>query len=146
MAHTNPYQPTALRTSLSENGSFPIPYWKLALWLAAYAYPVIGACVFYLSWFAAWLVLGHKPRPMLDDPKSIGGLMDIAYLISIVALLTVPVLTPIGFVASFICPLNIFGTPRTRCAILAAAYIGICVVILLTIKADPGSIVEWWLD
>lgn len=146
MAHTNPYQPTTPSTSLSANGSSPIPRWKLAFWLAAYSYPVIGFCGFYLSWLVAWLVLGHKPRIALDDPKSIGGLMDIAYLISVVAFLSVPVLTPIGFIASFVCPLRLFGSPRTRGAILATAYIGICVAIFLTIQADPGSIVEWWLD
>ncbi len=120
--------------------------WKLILWLAAYSFPVIGVSCFYLSWFVAWMVLGHQPRPMVDDPKSIGGLMDIAYFISIVAFLSAPILAPIGFIASFVCPFPSFGKQRMRCAILVAVYLGICITILLTIKADPGRAIEWWLD
>ena len=83
---------------------------------------------------------------MVDDPKSIGGLMDIAYFISIVAFLSGPILAPISFIASFVCPFPSFGTRRMRGAILFAVYLGIWVAILLTIKADPGRVIEWWLD
>ncbi len=83
---------------------------------------------------------------MVDDPKSIGGVMDIAYFISSVAFLSAPILVPIGLIASFVCPFPIAGSRRMRCAILVAVYLGICVSILLTIKADPGRVVEWWLD
>ena len=150
VSSSNPYRPTvpppAPPPSHSTDRPIALHLWKLTLWLAAYSCPVIVAGCFYMSWFVAWIVLGHKPRPMVDDPKSIGGLMDIAYIGSMVAFLSAPILAPIGFIASFVCPFPSFGKQRMRCAILVAVYLGICVTILLTIKADPGRVIEWWLD
>jgi hypothetical protein len=31
------------------------------------------------TWFAAWAQLGHRPKPSIDDPKSIHGLVDLCY-------------------------------------------------------------------
>ena len=40
-------------------------------WVAA-CYPLIILCSLYLTWFVAWVALGHPPRSSLDDPKHIG--------------------------------------------------------------------------
>ncbi len=116
------------------------------LWIVAYRYPIIAASCFYLSWIVAWLMIGHQPRPMLDDPENIGGVMDIAYVISMVAVMSVPMLTPVGFAASFFCPVNSDRNRIAKSSILAIVYIGMCFALWLLVRADPGDIFEWWMD
>ena len=64
--------------------------WESVLALGAYAYPVIFVSSFYLTWFAAWVALGRAPRPNLDDPKSIGPLVDVLYGCTMVCLMCAP--------------------------------------------------------
>jgi hypothetical protein len=40
---------------------------------AALWFPLLIAVAAYAGWFAAWYVLGHPPRPLLDDPKYAGS-------------------------------------------------------------------------
>src|SRR5204862_8268518 len=53
----------------------------------ALAYPVALPLAFLCTWLAGRLMLGHWPRPSLDDPKSIGFLVDIPYTITGVLLM-----------------------------------------------------------
>ena len=102
---------------------------------------------FYSTWLIAWIQLGHLPRPMLDDPKSIGGVMEIAYFVSGILVMTMPVLTPIGLIASFFCPISTRRTARYALkAALAVLYVALCALVLLTLRTDPGRVVEWWFD
>ena len=45
--------------------------WTLAL------YPVMIPVYLYLTWLTAWCVLGHCPRPYLDDPKTLGPIVRV---------------------------------------------------------------------
>ncbi|MBL8890612.1 MAG: hypothetical protein JNL67_11600 [Planctomycetaceae bacterium] len=86
------------------------------------------------------------PRPMLDDPKSIGGIMDFAYLLSMLALISLPVLTPVCFVSSFFCPVRFVRNRLAQAVLFAAAYIAVAGGLFLLLRLDPGGVVEWWLD
>ena len=84
---------------------------------------------------------------MLDDPTSIGGILDIAYYVPGILMMLMPVLTPIGLGASFFCPIHC--GPRMRYALgatLAVVYVALCVTTLLTLRADPADVIEWWFD
>ena len=45
--------------------------WTLAL------YPVMIPVYLYLTWLTVWCVLGHCPRPYLDDPKTLGPIVRV---------------------------------------------------------------------
>lgn len=55
------------------------PRWRTtaALSLGLSVYPVQFLILFYFTWLAASLVLGHPPQRSLDDVKSIGFLVDV---------------------------------------------------------------------
>ncbi len=38
--------------------------------------PVVMLFYLYATWVTAWMVLGHCPRPSLDDPKHIGPVVE----------------------------------------------------------------------
>lgn len=66
----NPYQPVSER-SLPE--SEPPESLGWAFW-SAIGFPLAVLGMFHLTWCIAWFLLGHLPRPSLDDPNSIHGL------------------------------------------------------------------------
>ena len=131
-----------------DDDSTSVPRFNLATWLLVYLFPVWLVGSFYATWLVAWIQLGHRPRPMLDDPKSIGGLMDIAYPIAGYLVMAMPVLTPIGFAASFFFPVRTrrSGARSALNTTLAVLYVVLCVFALLILRADGGRVVEWWFD
>src|SRR5262245_3669981 len=42
--------------------------------------PLLALLSLYAAWFTAWLVLGHRPRSSLDDPKFISSLVEVPYI------------------------------------------------------------------
>lgn len=144
---TNPYQIPESVSSPAEQKSPSVSRLKIAAWLLLYLYPLCLAGSFYAAWIVAWLVLGHPPRPMLDDPKSIGGVMVVVYLIPGLLLVAMPALAPLGLAASFFCPICPRGRLRwLQKTALAILYIALCAIVLLMLRADPGRVVEWWFD
>lgn len=110
-------------------------------------YPVWLVGAFYATWLVAWVELGHRPRPMLDDPKYIGGLMDFVYGVPGYLLLGLPVLAPLGFAASFFCQKRTTRERRGVLAmVLAAFYVLMCVTAIVVLRYDGASVVEWWFD
>ena len=140
---TNPYQSPDLSSLRVEDNSTPVSRYRLAIWTLAYFFPVWLVGSFYATWLIAWMLLGHPPRPMLDDPKSIGNLMDAIYIIPGILMLGIPVLTPIGFAASFFCPIR---SNLSQSGPLAVLFIALCVFGLMLLRWDPHRVVEWWFD
>jgi hypothetical protein len=124
-----------------------MPPWQRLLWALAYLYPINFLCAFYGAWLFAWATLGHMPRPMFDDPNSIGGLMPLVNLFIAIVFMAMPVLAPLGLVASFFLPLHPSNNWRVamRC-ILAVIYVGLCFIALQIFWADPWRAVEWYAD
>ena len=58
-------------TCSSPNRRFIVTSWTLAL------YPVMIPVYLYLTWLTVWCVLGHCPRPYLDDPKTLGPIVRV---------------------------------------------------------------------
>ena len=148
----NPYQaPNTAQVLVDDHPASPFrrlaTRYRVAIWLLAFLYPIWLVSSFYLTWLIAWVQLGHRPRPMLDDPKSVGGILDIAYYVPGVLLLLMPILVPVGLAASFFCPIN--ARPGQRHAWRAAfsvLYVVLCAIALLTLRSDPVRVVEWWFD
>jgi len=114
--------------------------------LAVYLYPVVAAESIYACRVVAWLVLGRRPRPSLDDLGNIGGIIDGAHTISVFAFMCLAFLIPHGFAASFSCSVRATRGQVAPCAALAFAYVVICAAVLLLLRTDPSRIGEWWID
>jgi hypothetical protein len=144
----NPYHSTIAHQNESTRSGAVISGSRSALfvWTIAYTYPLLAAICFYSSWLVAWVMLGHVPRPMLDDPKSIGGIMDFAYIVATLSIISFPILTPLFLCSSFFCPLRFSNHQVAQGLTLAIVYICMSAAIAMTIWYDPGNVVEWWLD
>jgi hypothetical protein len=145
---TNPYQsPIGSPARNVELLSAPMTHRVRLAWLCAYLYPILVLCAFYGTWLLACSALGRAPRPMLDDPKSIDGLMQIVHFIPAILIMAMPVLAPMGLVASFVLPRNRRdGWIIARRCILASLYVAACFTVLRILWADPGQVVEWYFD
>ena len=143
----NPYRTSDAVPLLGDDDSPSAPRLKFVIWLSAYLFPVWLVCSFYSVWLVAWIQLGHRPRPMLDDPKDIGGFMDFAYFVPGFLLLAMPALIPLGLAASFFCPLRVCrGRRFILSTTLVVLYVALCTFALVGLRKDPGGVVEWWLD
>lgn len=150
---TNPYQtPNTVDELAVDEAALPpqsgfAAFCIAAAWLLACLFPVWLLGSFYLTWLLAWWQLGHRPRPMLDDPTSIGHIVSVAYFASGMLVMLMPILAPAGLVASFFCPLTTRRDlrPALRTA-LPILYVVICAVVLLTLRSDPAGVVDWWFD
>lgn len=148
MADTNPYV-VASETSPERPPGDTVSWItrvKLIIWLVAFFYPVLVALSVYVSWLVAWICLGHKPRPSLDDPSRIGGAMDLAYFVSALAFISAPVMIPLCFFSSFGCPLRLSKKPPLQCLFQALIYIALCGAFIATVRNDPGDVFNWWFD
>jgi hypothetical protein len=120
-----------------------------AVWVTS-LYPFLILASFYATWLTAWWILGHRPRPNLDDPRMIS-----------------PVVLAVGS-APYI--LLTFGTPLVWfvCApvILAVVYWNIAnkntpvwkgmmqllipvfawVMAVVIWSSDLGFVINWYFD
>jgi hypothetical protein len=62
----------------------------------ASAYPLAFMLCLHAAWVAAWLELGHPPRPSLDDPKDLG----MGVLVFFIATWLLILGTPLGAMVS----------------------------------------------
>ena len=109
------------------------------------SYPFALVAGFFATWFAGRVSLGHWPRPSLDDPKQIGGWLDVPYTITGVLLI-------FGFPA-FIVALAALVYRAYRAAPERARLLGTAVVSVLFMVAaslylgwDPLRIGDWFMD
>ena len=73
---SNPYAVSA-RGHIGLRGELPAHWVRNACLTAACTLPFL--IVMRGTWLLAWIVLGHMPRPMLDDPKFISPLVGVVY-------------------------------------------------------------------
>ncbi len=52
---------------------------SVAAWVGTF-YPVLLVTCLSATWFAAWSVLGHRPRLSLDDPKHISPIVSMPFV------------------------------------------------------------------
>jgi len=107
-------------------------------------YPVLLPLTFYLAWAAGRFELGHWPVPSLDDPKYIGGLVDVTYWIVSATLFGFPVcVISIGFLLLW----SFSRVPeRKSYAFYSLAGLVLLLVMVAFMRWDPHRVVEWYFD
>jgi hypothetical protein len=112
------------------------------LGLLAWCYPGLMMISFYGTWFIAWSVLGHMPRPSLDDPKCISIAVDISYVFAGLLLVGFPAAALLGVM------LQLFFTDRSwpKKLSLSLVLVGVWIVTIAFLRWDPWSVTEWYMD
>jgi hypothetical protein len=105
-------------------------------------YPLLITGGFVVEWLVAWAVLGHKPQPMVDDPKGIAGAQIIHIAVLCLLLSSLPAFVT-GAVVNVMYiidrrPSGLVGWLR-----LAVFWIGWS-GLLAVLQLRPFDILEWW--
>ena len=109
-----------------------------------FAYPLCVLTCLYIVWLLAWMMLGHQPRPSIDDPSTVPGL-GLLCLCTALLLLGYPAA---GMTALLINIWHLFESSRSpsnaikRLGLLITLWIGVAIILEL----DPGSVLVWLFD
>ena len=117
--------------------------------LGAYAYPALTVASLYLTWLAAWIALGHAPRPSLDDPKFIGLLVDAPYIVTMGMLICAPgaMVLGVGMAPIFVALRAAKGRRRVLLGLIAlVALVLLWGAALWILRADPWDVGNWYMD
>ncbi|WP_435008639.1 hypothetical protein P12x_005849 [Tundrisphaera lichenicola] len=127
---------------------FRASWTRIAGWIFA-CYPLLPIIALYTTWAAAWYSLGHLPRPSLDDPKYIGPLVNAPYMAT--GFLLFGFLPALAVSASLVAveffrvlhddrdDLKRF-TARVLLPMLSWPFA------YAWLMADPGGVVNWFMD
>jgi hypothetical protein len=107
--------------------------------------PWIWLSTVYTVWLIAWVQLGRRPRPLLDDPKNLGGWVDIPHTASVLLfMIAFPLL---GAAVGAALSLGVFGKGKWNVALLSfGALLLSWTAAFAVARLDPGRVVAWYLD
>ncbi len=147
----NPYNPPRRLVERSTDGpqhcsavrtSTAAPHWLSCVARLAFCYPCLLIGAFYGTWGLAWLVLGHRPRPSLDDPTEIAHVVSIIYFITGGLLVTFPGVGILGVVAYLLAPATSPARRVTRSVTMIVWY----AATIMFLRWDPLVVSKWFLD
>ncbi len=123
--------------------------WRRLLALGVFGYPVLLLSSLYHTWVVAWFVLGHLPRPNLDDPKYISLFVDIPYGVTMLLMMGAPGAFLLGVFLSPIALDRPAASSRRR-ALRWLAALGVLVLLwaaaIWFLRADPWEVGTWYFD
>lgn len=135
----NPYETPNVDLASSVQIENVSPRWfDWVFWFLA----ATPALAIYFTWVVAWICLGHPPRPSLDDPKHIGPIVSVAYLLSLLSFPLIPIGTFIGPITQMVAGGRNVSTRAVFAGI--SGFIGVLTVLLL--RWDPLRVVYWYMD
>ena len=103
-------------------------------------YPIAVLAFLYMTWLTAWAVLGHVPRPNLDDPKYISWLVDGPYLVAMLLMQCAPAAMLLGLI--FAAPNSEIRKKLMRTIALALLW----AAVLGVLRLDPLGVATWFMD
>jgi hypothetical protein len=110
---------------------------------------VMAPWVWLTSVYAVWLIacvqLGRRPRPLLDDPKHLGGWVDIPHTLSILLFMLAFPLLGAGLGAALW--IGIFGRAKWKVALLSFGALLLSWTMAFAVgRLNPGRVIAWYLD
>ena len=147
--------PTAVTQGMPQLAGFSGAFKILTAGLVFYP---IGLLVsLYLTWFTAWAVLGHMPRPNLDDPKYISSLVDIPYAATSVLGTCMPGVFMAGLLGVFVLGRGLAPSlsaswaksdwGKVRVGFVALGCFVVCWGAAVSFfVADPWDVFGWYMD
>jgi hypothetical protein len=110
---------------------------------SAGAYPFLLVGALYLTYFVAWGALGHAPVPNIDDPKYIGVLVDLPYVLTMALMMGAPAAMFLGVVLLPLVLTRRTGAWRLGFALALAA---VWIWAALFLCADQWDVGTWYVD
>jgi hypothetical protein len=103
--------------------------------------PAVVLSYLYVTWATAWWVLGHRPRPSLDDPKFISPVVDAPYeMFAFSLILGWMICACTGLLLSAVC----LARRRDMRPLLAIPFAWMAGY--LALAWDPLSVLVWYFD
>lgn len=118
------------------------PFWIFPLRVMLWLYPTIPVTALYGTWLIAGLVLGHMPRPSIDDPKHISLLVTVPYVLTGILLVTYPAAAIIGAAMQLSLPHHSWIQRLLSCTTNVIVWIAVVMVL----RWDPLHVATWYLD
>ena len=107
--------------------------------------PIALLASLYTTWLIAWMILGHMPRPSLDDPKSISGWVDLPYNLTLLLMTAFPAALVGGVFWIMWC--GVRGKLSKLATVSAlAALVTLWIAALMAIRLDPWRVGDWFMD
>ena len=116
-----------------------------ALRAYALAYPVALPLALLCTWLAGRLALGHWPRPSLDDPKSIGFLVDVPYTVTGALLMFGLPIFAVAILA-LVWRGSRDAVQRRSLSVVAGVSLIAMIAVIALIWWDPWGIIAWFMD
>jgi hypothetical protein len=94
-----------------------------------------------LEWGVAWICLGHRPIPSVDDPKAIEGLPPVLGWLTGTSLILLPItllIVPLAWAIH--CGESRIGK------ILVVSTLLLALSSIVILRSDPLGIASWWND
>ncbi|QEH39318.1 hypothetical protein OJF2_79330 (plasmid) [Aquisphaera giovannonii] len=103
--------------------------------------PAVVLFYLYATWATAWCVLGHPPRPALDDPKSISPIVDVPYdMFAFSLMLGSMICACTGLLLSAVCLVR----RRSVGPLLTLPFAWLAG--FLALASDPLGVLFWYFD
>lgn len=119
--------------------------WPLRVCVLSAAYPFVLVKALYATWLVAWVLLGHRPVPSLDDPKSIAAVVDAPYLVTEVVFTGLPFALTAGLVATAWYSLR-RSTSSSAAARAVGGFAASWALAAAFLIWDPLRVADWFLD
>jgi hypothetical protein len=102
--------------------------------------PAVVLLYLYATWATAWCVLGHCPRPSIDDPKYISPIVEVPFVMFAFSFFCVWVICAgTGMLLTAICLAR-----RSTFFILAVPFAWLAGY--LALMWDPLGVLNWYMD
>lgn len=93
------------------------------------------------EWVVAWICLGHRPVPSVDDPGSIDGLPSVLGWLTGASLVLLPLtLLVVPLAWAIHCGESRIGK------ILVVSTLLLALSSIVILRSDPLGIASWWFD
>ncbi len=103
--------------------------------------PAVVVVYLHATWVIAWCVLGHCPRPWLDDPKRISLVVEVPYVMFAFSIIYGWVICACtGFLLTAVCCAR-RSNPRPFMALPFAWLAG-----YIALTWDPLGVLDWYMD
>lgn len=124
---------------------FPIKKISMLRWMPP-VLPVLILAVVYGAWGVAFLQLGRRPIPSMDDPKYIGGLSTQFTDATSILILVLLVAWGFSLLASAIIGVLPRTTERGRRGMQFVLGVVSMALLLALIRFSPGGALAWFMD
>jgi hypothetical protein len=103
--------------------------------------PAVVLFYLYATWATAWCVLGHCPRPSLDDPKYISPVVEVPYVMFAFSIFYGWLICAgTGLLLTAVCSAR-RSNPRPLVALPFAWLLG-----YIALMFDPLGVLYWYMD